>query len=183
MTLAYPTADTMTPTNSQTTSPFPHQRDGTNTDIMALSPANRASAPLSHLESLPFDIFLAVLAHPDLNFDYTTVLNLKNANSRFHASIVPDALCSEDAKFEFYRRVEGFAQHKDHLACFRCWRFLERSEFADSQRRGKRGKGSEDLKRQRARWCWGCGPGRETGVSGVRKAGELWYWCGQCEEW
>jgi hypothetical protein len=149
-------------------------------------PLTRTKHALSPLESLPFDVLLAVLAQPDLNFDYATVLNLKNANSRLYKSIVPDALCPKDAKSEFYQRVETHPQHKKHLVCYSCWRFKEREAFADSQAKGRRGKGSKDFRRQRERWCWECGPGngREAvGLRGVKRGGVRWYWCGQCEEW
>ncbi|KAK4442191.1 hypothetical protein QBC34DRAFT_387533 [Podospora aff. communis PSN243] len=139
---------------------------------------------LSPLESMPFDIFLAVFSQPDLDFDYATVLNLKNTNSRFYRAIVPDAICPRDAKAAFYQRVETYHQHTDHLVCFSCWKLKERDAFPDSQRKGRRGKGSSDVRRQKERWCWECGPkeGRER-LGGVRRGNERVYWCGQCESW
>jgi hypothetical protein len=140
--------------------------------------------PFSPLESLPFDILLAILSQPNLDFDYTTVLNLKNTNSRFYRSIAPDAICPRDAKAAFYQRVETYHQHRDHLVCFSCWELKEREAFPDSQRKGRRGKGGRDLKRQKERWCWECGPegGRER-LGGMRRGNERVYWCGQCESW
>ncbi|KAK0641295.1 hypothetical protein B0T16DRAFT_213277 [Cercophora newfieldiana] len=169
--------------HSRPAAPSRHPQDGA--DRKVANPLTKPQTSLSPLESLPFDVFLAVLSHPDLNFDYATVRNLRNANSRFYKSVEPDALCPRDTKADFYQIVEGYNQHKDHLVCFRCWKFKGREAFPESQRKGKRGKGSSHVRKQRERWCWECGPGeeRKVGLRGVRRGRGRVYWCEQCEEW
>jgi len=148
--------------------------------------SNSAAMQLAPLEAVPFDVLLEILAHLDLDSLYSTVLALASANSRLRASIFPDMLCPLEAKYIFYQRAErDFDQHHCRLACFTCWRFLDKDKFADCHRRGLRGKFSSNVAKQRTRCCWECGTkdGRWADDRPVRKGGKLWYFCGQCEEW
>ncbi|KAK5653783.1 hypothetical protein OQA88_7941 [Cercophora sp. LCS_1] len=153
-------------------------------DTMDASPspnATRLITPLTSFESLPFDILHNVL----FSLDYATVHTLALTNSRLHASIIPDELCTRDSKIDFYLEVEQFDQHKDHLACLQCFRFLHRTAFADKHRKGRRGKGSFD-RRKRERFCWECCRAKQLVPhlrDGLKKDGKVWYLCHQCGEW
>ena len=148
--------------------------------------SNPTAMQLTPLEAVPFDVLLEIFAHLDLDSSYGTVLALANANSRLRASVFPDVLCPLEAKYIFYQCAErDFDQHRCRLVCFTCWRFLDKDKFADSHRRGSRGKFSSNVAKQRTRCCWECGTkeGRWADDRPVRKGGKLWYFCGQCEEW
>lgn len=162
-----------------TDEPTPPQPSPKNTSASIMHP----TAPLSPLETLPFDILLNVFSHLD---DYRTVLSLSLTNSRLRTSLHPDALCTREQKIACYQHAEkNFPQHADRLVCFRCWRFLERDAFADAHRRGKRGKASNDPKKQAKRWCWECGTRERLFEMGRGwKRDGRWLWgCWQCGEW
>lgn len=152
-------------------------------DITAAPDAMASQAAWSRLESLPFDIVANIFAHLD---DYGAVLFLSLTNTRLRASLLPDVLCTHQAKTAFYQHAEAsFKQHQDKLVCFRCWRFLPRDAFADSHRKGKRGKGSNDPEEQATRWCWECGTNEDLFAlsHGWKKGGRTYFGCDRCKQW
>jgi hypothetical protein len=127
--------------------------------------------------------------------DYRARIALLQTNRYFRASVSPQA-CSAEDKRAFVHAAESFRQNADGFGCYRCFRVLPRSDFAEKQIRGHRGRGNS---KGYQRFCFPCAekysiytPGSQLIKSGVRlwvcyqcrkpKEGRLCIRCGKFEE-
>ena len=128
------------------------------------------------LEALPPELHLQIFA----SLNYKTAIALSQTNRLFHAIVSPKACSSED-KQQFVRSVERSAFNKVqfNFGCYRCYRVLPSTAFADNQLKGPRGRmGLKWLER----FCVACGitDSLYTPGSRIKRDGrESWY-CGGC---
>jgi hypothetical protein len=132
------------------------------------------------LQTLPLDLLL----HLSSLLDYPSLLNLSSTSRALRGAINPDELCPLEDKTAFYLQAELFPQHEERLACFACWRMLDKNKFGDSKRRGRYGKYSPNHTggAREKRFCWECGvQGRRYGhLKRVNKDGVGYYPCHRC---
>ncbi|KXX77794.1 hypothetical protein MMYC01_204097 [Madurella mycetomatis] len=145
------------------------------------SPSPSQSPSSCRLTSLPFELLLGITSL----LDYGSVLRLSVTCHSFKQRLDPAAICTVRSKIAFYQHAERhFAQHAAKLVCFRCFRFLDPSQFSDLQRRGRRGKFSSHPDERAKRFCWDCGVHRGLYTHGgrVRKGGLRYEICPCCGE-
>ncbi len=92
---------------------------------------------LSGLQTLPLELQLNIAEY----LDYGSLLALRRTNRHLH-NLADRIKCSDLEKSTFVRAAEQYPQHANNFGCYRCYRVLPASEFADRQIRRAYGKGN-----------------------------------------
>ena len=125
------------------------------------------------LDDLPQELLLHVIRY----LDYGSATSLLQTNRLFHRIVSPQD-CAVQNKRAFVLTAE-FRKHFSSLGCYRCYRTLPYTAFADNQMRGFRGPGGP---RQFDRFCVACGV--ETKIyepgSRIKRGGKNSWLCGGC---
>ena len=129
------------------------------------------------LETLPRELHLQIFA----SLNYKTAIALSQTNRLFHAIVSPQA-CATDDKQRLVRRVEGLRINVEdsNFGCYRCYRVLPFTAFADNQLKGPRGKNG---RKKLERFCVACGIAGSLYTPGSRitqDGRERWF-CGGCQ--
>ncbi|KAK4460750.1 hypothetical protein QBC42DRAFT_347770 [Cladorrhinum samala] len=136
------------------------------------------------LDQLPLDILFHLTTH---HLDFQTAFSLSFTTRALHASLDPRTLCSSETITSFYLQAERYPQNirAARLTCFRCLELLPLDRFADSQRRGPRGRNGHDARRRSSRFCFDCAAKHKlyAHLRGVKRGGLTWYLCHLCGRW
>lgn len=129
---------------------------------------------LSGLQTLPLELQLNIAEY----LDYGSLLALRRTNRHLH-NLADRIKCSDREKSTFVHAAEQYPRHAKNFGCYRCYRVLPASEFADRQIRRAYGKGNV---KSFNRFCFQCGVEKRIFCPGNRvlKDGVDMICCREC---